>query len=95
MFARFSRAVKRDDPTPEEWRSLFSLRRECLDHATAMVNGGVEIPVSERWGWVAKLTRLGRDADGSLMASVVVTDPDDKVRVLRNVRLVKQARLNL
>jgi len=95
MFSRSRRNFKRDDATTDELQSLFEVRRQCLDAATALVNDGVPLPVYERWGWKARIRTLGRDQDGSLLASVTVEDPADHIRMLRNVRLVKESSLNL
>lgn len=92
---RIRYAVQVDEPTTAEHRSLLLVRRECLDQATQMMNGGTPIPPSERWGWRAVIKTLGRDQDGSLLASVTVTGPDSKIRMLRNVRLVPERTLLL
>lgn len=88
-------AFNHNDPTSAEWRSLFEVRRECLDYATMLVNDGEVIPAEDRLGWVARIKRWGRDQDGSLLASVTVLGPDKVIRVTRNVRLVPERTLNL
>lgn len=92
---RLCRVVKRGDPTQEEQEALFKLRLDCLAEGTAVVNGGSPLPVCERWGWRCYITTLGRDRDGSLLASITAEDPAGKIRLFRNVRLVKPASLNL
>lgn len=92
---RFRYAVERDEATPDERRALFLARREALDHGTSIASGGAILPAEARWGWRATVRTLGRDQDGSLLASITVTDPDDRIRVLRNVRLVKERTLLL
>lgn len=95
MMPRIRSAFKQDEATTEELRSLLIVRRECLDQATQMMNEGVPMPVSERWGWRARIKTLGRDRDDSLLASITVTCPEGKIRVLRNVRLVRERTLHL
>lgn len=83
-----------NEATPAERRSLLSVRLQCLDEATTVANSGSPLPARDRWGWRAIIKTLGRDRDGSLLASVTVYDPSENVVMLRNVRLVPERRLN-
>jgi hypothetical protein len=90
---RLRRVVNDTEPTVAEWRSLFQCRLSCLAEAAQAWNGGVPLAAEDRVGWRAYIKRLGRDQDGSLLASVRVVDPDGRTCMLRNVRLVKERRL--
>lgn len=92
---RFWERRKPETATPEELRELFSVRLDALDAATSAASLEGPMPVMWRRGWKAYLTQHGRDADGSLLASVEVLDPTGLVAYRRRVRLVKSASLKL
>lgn len=80
-------------PTPSEVRSVLIVRREALEAAVSQeVLDGV-LPVQWRVGWRATVTWHGRDRDGSMKASVVVTDRSSKQVYVRHVRLCRERRL--
>jgi hypothetical protein len=84
---------KPDVATPDELRSLLSIRLECLDAATRQENGDAPVAITDRFGWQARIKTLGRDAQGHLLASVRVLQPGGKQVYVRRVRLVHSQRL--
>jgi hypothetical protein len=92
---QYRRVVYLNDPTPAERRSLLLCRLECLAEACKRWNGGEYLAPNERVGWRAVIKTLGRDQDGSCLASVTVYDPSGEIAMLRNVRLVRERRLKL
>lgn len=92
---QYRRVVKLNEPTAAEHRSLLLCRLECLDQASRMLSQGRYVPPSERVGYRAWIKTLGRDQDGSLLASVSVQGPSGKLVLSRNVRLVRERRLKL
>lgn len=87
--------VEQAEATPEERRSLFSARLQCLETATSLVNEGEPLPAKDRHGWTAYINIHGRDRDGSLLATITVRDREKSVRLTRNLRLVPQEKLDL
>jgi hypothetical protein len=78
---------------PGEYRQLFNLRRVALDWVASEGSLYGPLPASERMGYRARITLLGRDRDGHLSAAVRVTAPHLTKAYVRRVRLVKQVRL--
>lgn len=81
--------------TLEEFRKLLILRREALEQAAKDPQSLFPMPVPWRRGWKAHIKLRGRDRDGSLCASIVVTRPGGSLPYVRNVRLVASRALPL
>jgi hypothetical protein len=89
----WKRAHKGPTPTGAEFRALNQVRLEALDVATAQGRLDGPLPVTERWGWHCRTVTHSRDAQGNLLASVEVYDPNDVLVYSRNVRLINAAPL--
>jgi len=81
--------------TTEERQELFRIRLEALEAATTNASLHGPLPVPWRRGWKAVIRMHGRDADGSLRASVTVSGPSLTKPYVRRVRLVRRTSLKL
>jgi hypothetical protein len=75
--------------THEEHLALLKVRREVLDQACDEGRLGGSLPVRWRTGYKCTINILGRDADGSLRASVYAQGPKGNILQSRNVRLIR------
>lgn len=80
--------------THEEHKVILQACREALAAATAVGRLGGPLPVRWRRGWRYTWKPLRRDSDGSVRVSIRCTGPDLTQPYVRNVRLVKERRLN-
>jgi len=94
MLPDYSRRCYPCDATREEMRELFLQRLQALEDATCCATWGDPLPVAWRWGWSAKIDVQGRSRDGSLCVRIRCNGPGLRREYVRNVRLVKRARLN-
>lgn len=83
------------DATPDEIQAVFQERLRTLSDATRRVTWGEPLPVTWRKDWKACVTLRGRDSDGSLLVTITCSGPGLNRPYVRNVRMVKQHRLNL
>jgi ligand-binding SRPBCC domain-containing protein len=81
--------------TQAEFQALLLRRLDALDSCTAEVMGGKPMPVQWRRGWSARIAYAGRDRDGSLLATITITGPQNSMKWLQRVRLVRQRELKL